>query len=175
MFHDHSHGHHHDIESSHVEPETFARNGNQKVWNNSESDVLLNSIPSKTTASFLEDDELSDIDNDESHLPAPRTSDSHCGSTHHKTDLNIQGVFLHILADAVGHLGVIISALLIWLTDFSWRFYSDPFISLVTTAIIFANALPLVKRASIILLQGVPAGIDVNDVTQSLLEVRALR
>jgi solute carrier family 30 (zinc transporter), member 1 len=83
----------------------------------------------------------------------------------------MRGVFLHVLGDALGNIGVIVTALFIWLTDFSWRFYADPVISLVITAIIFSSALPLVKSASLILLQGVPRGISLDDVKADILEV----
>lgn len=43
-------------------------------------------------------------------------------------DLNMRGVFLHVLGDALGSVGVIFSALFIWLTDFSWKQYMDPII-----------------------------------------------
>ena len=93
------------------------------------------------------------------------------GGGHSHGNLNMRGVFLHVLGDALGNIGVIATALFIWLTDFSWRFYADPVISLVITGIIFASALPLVKSASLILLQGVPRGIILDDVKEDILEV----
>jgi len=90
---------------------------------------------------------------------------------HSHGNLNMRGVFLHVLGDALGNIGVIATALFIRLTDFSWRFYSDPVISLVITAIIFSSALPLVKSASLILLQGVPRGISLDDVKEDILTV----
>lgn len=186
LFHDHSHGcnHHHDIENlTIVQKGQKHSSRNELLPKHSESDLPLDNIPTKLQISVVEDETLSDTDDQESsplsgmqnsppglsrHEIAPHRTPS----THNHIDLNIQGVFLHILADALGHLGVIISALFIWLTNFSWRFYADPFISLITTAFIFTNTLPLVKRASAILLQGVPAGINIDDVRQSLLKVR---
>ena len=86
-------------------------------------------------------------------------------------NLNMRGVFLHVLGDALGNIGVIITALFIWWTDYEWRFYADPVVSLVITMIIFSSALPLVKSASLILLQGVPRGISLDDVKEDLLQV----
>lgn len=40
--------------------------------------------------------------------------------------LNIRGVYLHILADALGSVVVIISSLIIWLTTWEHRYYVDP-------------------------------------------------
>lgn len=72
------------------------------------------------------------------------------------------------MGDALGNVGVIATALFIWLTDFSWRFYSDPAISLVITVIILCSAIPLCKAASRILLQAVPAGLSVDDIKEDI-------
>ncbi|KAF2836594.1 cation efflux protein [Patellaria atrata CBS 101060] len=87
---------------------------------------------------------------------------------HSHGDLNMRGVFLHVMGDALGNIGVIGSALVIWLTDYSWRFYADPVISLVITVIILCSAIPLCKAASRILLQAVPAGISIDDIQEDI-------
>ena len=87
---------------------------------------------------------------------------------HSHSDLNMRGVFLHVMGDALGNIGVIASALCIWLTHYSWRYYSDPFISLVITVIILCSAIPLCRAASRILLQAVPAGISVDDIKDDI-------
>ena len=87
---------------------------------------------------------------------------------HSHGDLNMRGVFLHVMGDALGNLGVIGSALFIWLTPFWWRYYSDPLVSLVITVIILTSAIPLCKAAARILLQAVPAGIDVGDIRNDI-------
>ncbi|KAL8655889.1 MAG: hypothetical protein Q9226_002863 [Calogaya cf. arnoldii] len=83
---------------------------------------------------------------------------------HSHGDLNMRGVFLHVMGDALGNIGVIGSALIIWLTSFSWRYYADPAISLVITVIILGSAIPLCRAASRILLQAVPPGINIDDI-----------
>ena len=83
---------------------------------------------------------------------------------HSHGDLNMRGVFLHVMGDALGNIGVIGSALIIWLTSWSWRYYADPAISLVITIIILGSAIPLCQAASRILLQAVPPGISVDDI-----------
>ena len=87
---------------------------------------------------------------------------------HSHADLNMRGVFLHVMGDALGNIGVIGSALIIWLTKFSWRFYTDPAISLIITLIILGSAIPLCQAASRILLQAVPAGISVDDIKEDI-------
>ncbi|KAF3939933.1 hypothetical protein ABW19_dt0205473 [Dactylella cylindrospora] len=90
---------------------------------------------------------------------------------HSHQNLNMRGVFLHVLGDALGNVGVILSALFIWKTDFWWRYYFDPAISLIITIIIFSSALPLCKSAASILLQAVPNGISLDDVKKDIENV----
>ena len=73
---------------------------------------------------------------------------------HSHGNMNMRALLLHVLGDALGNVGVISSGLIIWQTTWSWKYYSDPMISLLITIIIFSSALPLVKSASYILLQG---------------------
>ncbi|KAL2785980.1 cation efflux protein [Aspergillus keveii] len=102
----------------------------------------------------------------ESHNHAqPKPKDQKHGHGH---DLNMRGVFLHVMGDALGNIGVILSALVIWLTDYSWRFYVDPGISLVITVIILLSAIPLCKAASRILLQAVPHGMSIDHIKEDI-------
>ncbi|KAL2834010.1 zinc/cadmium resistance protein [Aspergillus pseudoustus] len=95
----------------------------------------------------------------------PKPKDQKHGHSH---DLNMRGVFLHVMGDALGNIGVILSALIIWLTDYSWRFYVDPGISLVITVIILLSAIPLCKAASRILLQAVPHGLSIDHIKEDI-------
>lgn len=85
--------------------------------------------------------------------------------------LNMHGVFLHVFGDCLGNIGVMVTALLIWKTDYSWRFYFDPAVSLVITFIIFSTAVPLCKSSSRILLQGSPVSVDSDEVKNSILSI----
>jgi zinc transporter 1 len=64
-------------------------------------------------------------------------SHSHSGS------MNMRALLLHVLGDALGNVGVIATGLIIWLTSWSFKYYCDPIISLIITAIICHSALPL--------------------------------
>lgn len=89
----------------------------------------------------------------------------------HGKSLNMEGVFLHVLGDALGNIGVIVSAILIWKTNYSWKYYFDPLVSLFITAIIFTTALPLCRSASKILLQATPATISADKVQRKVLTI----
>jgi solute carrier family 30 (zinc transporter), member 1 len=98
-------------------------------------------------------------------------ADGKGGHGHSHGDLNMRGVFLHVMGDALGNIGVIASALFIWLTTYSWRYYVDPGVSLIITIIILTSALPLCKAASRILLQAVPIGLNVDEIKADIEEL----
>ncbi|KAG2350444.1 cation efflux protein [Suillus weaverae] len=91
--------------------------------------------------------------------------------SHAHGSMNMRALVLHVLGDALGNVGVIATGLVIWLTEWKFKFYFDPIISLVITVIIFSSALPLVRSASFILLQGVPNAISLDKVRESILDV----
>ncbi|CAI5756424.1 unnamed protein product [Candida verbasci] len=92
-----------------------------------------------------------------------------------RKSMNMEGVFLHVLGDALGNVGVIITALIIWKTDYSWKFYSDPITSLLITIIIFYNAIPLCLKASKILLQATPPYIDSVSICDEISNIELVK
>ncbi|OBZ80002.1 Zinc homeostasis factor 1 [Grifola frondosa] len=95
----------------------------------------------------------------------------HGAPGHSHASMNMRALLLHVLGDALGNVGVIATGLVIWLTSWSFKFYFDPMISLVITAIIFSSALPLVRSTSFILLQGVPSEVSLEEVREAILAV----
>jgi cobalt-zinc-cadmium efflux system protein len=83
-----------------------------------------------------------------------------------KEDLNLRGAFLHMAADALVSLGVVVAAGLIWLTNWYWL---DPATSLVIVAVIVWGTWGLAKEALDLALDAVPKGIHPNEVRQYLL------
>ncbi len=65
----------------------------------------------------------------------------------------LSGVFLHVLADTLGSVGVIISTFLI--ENFGLKI-ADPLCSVFIAVLIFMSVLPLVKETSLILLLRTP-------------------
>lgn len=89
-------------------------------------------------------------------------------STKDSGNLNVRGVFLHVMGDALGNIGVMVSAVVVWFWKSPLAVHVDPAISLVITCIILASAIPLCKAASRILLQAVPVGMDVDDIKEDI-------
>lgn len=63
---------------------------------------------------------------------------------HSHRDLNLRGAFLHILADTLSSVGVILAAVLIWV--FHWN-QADAVISLVIAGMIGLGACPLIQAS----------------------------
>jgi cobalt-zinc-cadmium efflux system protein len=83
-----------------------------------------------------------------------------------KEDLNLRGAFLHMAADALVSLGVVISGALILLTNWLWL---DPVTSLLIVAVIVWGTWGLAKESLELALDAVPRGINPNTVRQYLL------
>jgi len=72
-------------------------------------------------------------------------------------DLNIRGAFLHMAADAVVSLGVVISGALIMFYGLNWI---DPVISLVIAAVIFLSTWGLLRDSLNLAVDAVPRNVD---------------
>lgn len=92
------------------------------------------------------------------------------GHSHDSSQMNMRGAFLHVLSDALGSVIVIISALIVWKTEWKYRFYMDPALSIVLVALILHSVWPLLRESALILLQTVPTHIQVDAIQRRLLE-----
>lgn len=82
-----------------------------------------------------------------------------------REDVNIRGAFVHMIGDAVSSAGIIVAALLIRATgSVMW----DSIVSIFIGVLILWSSYGVLRESMNLLLEGVPAGIDPEDVTQSL-------
>ncbi|KAJ2996401.1 hypothetical protein HDV02_006550 [Globomyces sp. JEL0801] len=80
----------------------------------------------------------------------------HSGHSHGQNPL-MHGMFLHILSDALGSVGVIVSTFLIQQFDWQW---SDPLCSIFIGVLTIIGTWPLLKQSGEILLQRIPSHLD---------------
>ena len=67
------------------------------------------------------------IEDAQNHLKEPKkTSGNGNGNGGASSQMNMRGVFLHVLGDALGSVVVIISALIMWRTEWEYKYYVDP-------------------------------------------------
>ncbi|MEQ4897929.1 cation diffusion facilitator family transporter [Proteus vulgaris] len=79
--------------------------------------------------------------------------------------LNVKGAYLEVWADMLGSIGVIIGAVIIWLTG--WEFV-DSIIAVLIGFMVFPRTWILLKECLNILLEGVPRGVDLIQVTETI-------
>lgn len=85
--------------------------------------------------------------------------------------MGMNAMILHVIGDALGNVGVIVSALIIMLSDWSGRYYADPAVSLFITLIILKSTIPLTSATAKILLQATPDHIDVSEIITDIQSI----
>lgn len=87
-------------------------------------------------------------------------------------DLNVKGAYLHMAADALVSVGVLVSGLVI-----SWTGWTvvDPIVGLVVAGVIVASVWSLTRDSLRLSLDGVPGGIDVAEIERTMTAVPGVR
>jgi cobalt-zinc-cadmium efflux system protein len=88
-----------------------------------------------------------------------------------QSSLNIRGAWLHVLTDALGSVGAIAAAAIIWTLGWNWV---DPVFSVAIGALVIYSAWALVKESVAVLMESVPHGMDVDDVHGAIASVRSV-
>ncbi|NXU87597.1 ZNT10 protein, partial [Xiphorhynchus elegans] len=94
--------------------------------------------------------------------------------------LNIRGVLLHVMGDALGSVVVVVTATIFYVRPLgdaacNWQCYIDPSLTIIMVFIILSSAFPLIKETSTILLQMVPKGVNMQVLTDRLTRVPGVR
>jgi len=82
-----------------------------------------------------------------------------------KESLNVEGAYVEVMSDALGSLGVILGAGVMWITGWAWV---DPVIAAGIGLFILPRALRLGREALRVLLQAAPRNLDLAAVTADL-------
>jgi cobalt-zinc-cadmium efflux system protein len=86
-------------------------------------------------------------------------------------DLNVKSAYLHLMTDAAVSLGVVVSGVLIYFFHLYWL---DMMMSLGIVVVIFYSTWNLFKDSLSLTLDGVPKGIDMNEVISEIKEVEGV-
>ena len=82
--------------------------------------------------------------------------------------LNMKGAYLEVWSDMLGSVGVILGALLIRFTGWT---VIDPIIAVLIGLWVLPRTWVLLRQAGHVLMQGVPAGLDIDDVRDAMQAV----
>ena len=89
-----------------------------------------------------------------------------------KESLNVHGAYLEVVSDALGSVGVIVAAAIMFETG--W-YYADPIFSVLIGLFILPRTWKLVTQAVNVLLEGTPAHINVAAVEEAILNVNGVQ
>jgi cation diffusion facilitator family transporter len=87
---------------------------------------------------------------------------------------NIRGVFLHVLGDFFGSIGVIVTAFLYYFSDWEPKKYADPLFSILIVFMLVKSSLDLFKRTAWIVAERCPDTINTDEVAAELLKIDGL-
>ena len=90
----------------------------------------------------------------------------------HGDSLNVRGAWLHVMSDALGSVGAIISGALI--VGFGWT-WADAVASLVIALLVVHSAWALLKETVAVLMESAPGHVDVDDVRNAIRTARDVR
>ncbi|KAF2568990.1 hypothetical protein F2Q68_00026893 [Brassica cretica] len=85
----------------------------------------------------------------------------------------MEGIFLHVLADTMGSVGVVVSTLLI---KYKGWLVADPASSIFISILIIASVIPLLRNSAGILLQRVPKAHehDLREAMRNILKTKGV-
>ena len=93
-------------------------------------------------------------------------------STKKENNINIKSAMLHFLGDLLNSVGVIISSIIIYFTNFV---YIDIIMSVIISIIIFTGGYKISKEAFFILMEAVPSEVDLNTLRKELLNIDGIK
>ena len=163
--HDHTHAHSHDHAHSHSHEHIHSHShdpSHEHTHSHSHDhhDHEHHHSPSEPSPDIL------------SASASPTKGKKAAGGHHHDSE-NMQGIYLHIMADAMGSVAVVISTVLIQLTGWSgW----DPVASCIIAVLIFISTIPLVSSTTKILLLSLNSDIEYNlrDILTGVSNIRGV-
>lgn len=87
-------------------------------------------------------------------------------------DINVKSAFLHLAADALVSLGLVIGGIIIYYTHLFWV---DPLLSIIICVVIIASTWGLLKDSLRLSLDGVPENVDLKKVKEEVLKISGVK
>ncbi len=92
--------------------------------------------------------------------------------THGKQSLNVKAAILHVMGDLLGSVAALISGAVIYFTHWT---PADPILSIFISVLILFSSLRLLRESLLVLMEGVPKHLDINDVGHAMAKVDKVR
>ena len=88
-----------------------------------------------------------------------------------QSNLNVRGAWLHVMADTLGSLGAISAGAAIYFLGWRW---ADPLASFIIASLVLYSAWGLIRETLDVLMEGVPKGISIEEITEALTDLRGV-
>lgn len=88
-----------------------------------------------------------------------------------KGDINIRAAFIHMMGDLLGAAAILVGAIVIRFTG--WL-YLDPLLSIAIGLLIVYSAFDIIRESLNILLEGLPRGMNLSDITLAMNQVEGV-
>ena len=88
------------------------------------------------------------------------------------SDLNIKGAYLHMLADGLVSVGIMIGGIIIYFTQLYWI---DPVFSLIIVIVILVGTWSLLKESLALTLDAVPKDISIEEIKKNAEELDGIK
>jgi zinc transporter 2 len=158
--HDHAGGHSHD-HASHA-PATTTASSSSLLEEGGEASTSLYGSTNAATSS--QDDEHKE---EEESLIKPVFAAA--AATPEKRNVNMEAAYLHVLGDLLQSIAVLIAGIIIWYEP-RWQI-ADPLCTILFSFIVAYSTVGIVSKTINVLLEGVPEGIDWDEVNNAIKAV----
>nr|XP_018622758.1 probable zinc transporter protein DDB_G0291141 isoform X2 [Nicotiana tomentosiformis] len=174
--HDHNHDHHsHDHSHDHKTPHSHDHSCDHNHGHHHHDDAHQHCHVGSSSSSSIKvhHGSVASLQGpDYSHGQDKGVTEKH-KRQHRHIDHNMEGIFLHVLADTMGSVGVVISTLLI---KYKGWLVADPACSIFISVLIISSVIPLLRNSAEILLQRVPRAHehDLKEAVNDVMKIKGL-
>ncbi len=92
--------------------------------------------------------------------------------THGEQSLNVRAAIIHVMGDLLGSVAALISGAVIYFTNWT---PIDPILSIFISILIVISSFRLLRESLLILMEGVPAHLDIKQVGQAMAKIDQVR
>ncbi|MCW3092784.1 MAG: cation transporter [Ferruginibacter sp.] len=88
-----------------------------------------------------------------------------------ESDMNVKSAYLHLIADALVSLGIVIGGIIMYFTNWYWL---DPLISIVIAVFILLSTWHLLRESLRLSLDGVPQNISIHEIRSTAIKMEGV-
>lgn len=95
------------------------------------------------------------------------------GKGHHEHNINVRAAFIHVIGDFLQSFGVFVAAIVIYYKP-EWNLI-DPICTFIFSVLVLITTFNILKDTLLVLMEGIPKGIDFNDVMSIFLDIEGVK